>query len=227
VTGLGRRQRPALIRHPRRAQGQGLVEFAVLVPMFMLLLMGMLEFGLAFSHHQTLQYATREGARAGAALANGGGKLGCALPISSSGQSPNRDIVDPQIIAAVERVLTSDGSPVKDNLSRIPTIRIYLANADGSQNGGNVNVWSYNPGAGPVVDGKALDYSKTSEAWPACGRNSNPPAMALGVRLDYTYRLQTGLGAILGMFGPAGGTTIAMQDKTIMNINPTNLNVTP
>ena len=64
--------------------GQGLVEFAVLVPMFMLLLMGMLEFGLAFSHHQTLQYATREGARAGAALSNGGGKLGCAF-----GQSPN------------------------------------------------------------------------------------------------------------------------------------------
>ena len=143
--------------------------------MFMLLLLGMLEFGLAFSHHQTLEYATREGARAGSALANGGGKLGCGF-----GQSPNKDVVDPQIIAAVERVLTSDGSPVKDNLSRIPTIRIYLANADGSQNGGNVNVWTYNPGAGPVVDGKKLDYTLTSEAWDACNRNANPPGAGPG-----------------------------------------------
>ena len=220
MTALGRRRRPAAARpERRRAQGQGLVEFAVLVPMFMLLLMGMLEFGLAFSHHQTLQYATREGARAGSALSNGGGKLGCA-----AGQSPNKALVDPQIIAAVERVLTSDGSPVKDNLSRIPTIRIYLSNADGSQNGGNANVWSYNPGAGPIVDGKHLDYTQTSVAWDACNRNANPPAMALGVRLDYTYRMQTGLGAILGMFGQPGGGTLAMQDKTIMNINPTNLN---
>jgi hypothetical protein len=224
VTAFIRRRRPSPARpERRRTQGQGLVEFAVLVPMFMLLLMGMLEFGLAFSHHQTLQYATREGARAGSALSNGGGKLGCGDPIST-GQSPNRNLVDPQIIAAVERVLTSDGSPVKDNLSRIPTIRIYLSNADGSQNGGNVNVWSYNPGAGPLVDGKALDYSKTSEAWGACNRNANPPAMALGVRLDYTYRMQTGLGAILGMFGQPGGGTLGMQDKTVMNINPTNLN---
>ena len=61
-------------------------------------------------------------------------------------------------------------------------------------------------------------------AWDACNRNANPPAMALGVRLDYTYRMQTGLGAILGMFGQPGGGTLAMQDKTIMNINPTNLN---
>ena len=154
----------------RRAQGQGLVEFAILVPMFMLLLMGMLEFGLAFSHHQTLQYATREGARAGAALSNGGGKLGCGF-----GQSPNKAVVDPQIIAAVERVLTSDGSPVKDNLSRIPTIRIYLANANGNQNGGNVERLDLQPGRRARSSTASISTTRRPAwRWDACNRNANP-----------------------------------------------------
>ena len=227
MTALGRRRRPAIASpERRRAQGQGLVEFAVLVPMFMLLLMGMLEFGLAFSHHQTLQYATREGARAGAALSNGGGKLGC-----STGQSPNRADVDPQIIAAVERVLTSEGSPVKNNLSQIPVIKIYLADANGNQIGGSADTWTYNPGAGPSVDGKNLDYTLSSKFWDACNRNANVTttvgAMSLGVSLTYTYRMQTGMSAIMGFFGGRGATSITMNDKTVMNVNPTNLNVTP
>ena len=56
-------------------RGQGLVEFAMLVPFFLLLLLGMLEFGFAFDQNLTLEYATREGARVGSALANGGGAL--------------------------------------------------------------------------------------------------------------------------------------------------------
>ena len=51
--------------------GQGLVEFAILVPAFAILLFAMLEFGFVFSHHLTVEYATREGARVGAALGNG------------------------------------------------------------------------------------------------------------------------------------------------------------
>ncbi len=75
----------------RGARGQGLVEFAMLVPIFMLLLLGMLEFGFAFDQNLTLEYATREGARVGSALANGGGTLGCG-----AGQSPNAATVDQQ-----------------------------------------------------------------------------------------------------------------------------------
>lgn len=201
--------------------GQSLVEFAIVIPVFMLMLLGMLEFGLAFTHHQQLAYATREGARAGAALANGGGKLGCG-----NGQSPNANTVDPQIVAAVERVLTADGSPIKNNLARVPSIRIFLATSSGAE-AGPVDVWTYKKGAGPTVDGKALDYVVKSTGWAACGRTYNPPAQALGVSLQYTYELQTGLSAIFGFFGGGGGTTMAMSDKTIMNINPTNLNFVP
>ena len=69
------------------------------MPVFVLLLFGMLEFGFAFSHNLTLEYATREGARTGAALGPGTANIPCAN-------------VDEQIIAAAQRVLTSPGSPV-------------------------------------------------------------------------------------------------------------------
>ena len=49
-------------------RGQALVEFAVIVPVFLLILTGTIEFGFAFTHNLTVEYATREAARAGAAL---------------------------------------------------------------------------------------------------------------------------------------------------------------
>ena len=57
-------------------RGQAVVELALLLPVYMLLLLGMLEFGLAFDHLLSISYSTREGARVGAALTNGGGTLG-------------------------------------------------------------------------------------------------------------------------------------------------------
>ena len=99
-----------MIRRWRDGQrGQGVVEFALLVPVFMLLLLAMLEFGFVFDHTLTIQYASREGARVGSALADGGGSPGC-------------NTVDNLVIAAVTRVLTSPGSRVRIN--EIPTIRI-------------------------------------------------------------------------------------------------------
>ena len=90
-----RRQRPAPGRPERqRTQGQALVEFAILIPMFMLLLMGMLEFGLAFSHHQTLQYATREGARAGAVyLPNDPNRAFSEAKLAEIGRASSRERV--------------------------------------------------------------------------------------------------------------------------------------
>ena len=144
MTGLRsaiERSRPP--RTGERKRGQSLVEFAMIITVVMLLLLGMLEFGFLFDHHLTLEYATREGARVGAALANGGGTLGCG-----SGQSPNAANVDKQIIAAVQRVITSPGSAVVK--SRITEIRIYKANATGGVTSTFSNKWVYSAGAGTV-----------------------------------------------------------------------------
>jgi TadE-like protein len=207
-------------RRTRLQRGQGLVEFAFLLPVFLILLLGMLEFGLAFTHNLTLEYATREGARVGSALVNGGGQLGCA-----SGQSPNGADVDPLIIAAVERVLTSPGSAI--TIANIPSIRIYKSTASGSE-AGPVNVWTLTPGTGPVPPGgtQPLNFSPTSTGWQACSRTNStasPGPDSIGVSLVYSYNFTTGLKAISRFFGGGGiGPTIQMADKTVMSLNPTN-----
>jgi Flp pilus assembly protein TadG len=47
----------------RGDEGQALVEFALIVPVLMLLLVGVFEFGRAWSAHQAVTDAAREGAR--------------------------------------------------------------------------------------------------------------------------------------------------------------------
>jgi hypothetical protein len=211
------------------SRGQGLVEFAMLVPVFLVLLLGMLELGLAFTHNLTLEYSTREGARVGAALVNGGGALGCG-----AGQSPNAATVDPLIIAAVERVLTSPGSQVR--LADVSQIRIYKADGAGDQASAPptppgsptpVNVWTYRDpliAVNPTVGSQELNFYASSTAWPACGRTNStalPGPDSLGVSLAYTYRFQTGLGAIARFIGGGMGPTLQMTDRTIMALNPT------
>jgi hypothetical protein len=213
-----------VIRRRRDGQrGQGVVEFALLVPVFMLILLAMLEFGFLFDHTLTIQYASREGARVGSALVNGGGTLGCP---SSPTVSPNADTVDPLIIAAVTRVLKSPGSRV--DIAQVPTIRIYKANASGDELG-PVNVWTYSAGATAVVDGVTLtlNYSFSSALstppWPACIRfNGGASPDSIGVSLTYTYQFQTALGNVLRFFGGSGFSTVTVSDRTVMAMNPSN-----
>jgi len=185
----------------RTARGQSLVEFAVSVPVFILLLFGMLEFGFAFSHNLTLEYATREGARIGAALGPGTANTPCAQ-------------VDNQIVAGVQRVLTSPGSPVV--ISRVSSIRIYLANASGDPVGSStMNTWV--AGSGPTVDGVALIFTPSTVNWDACGRDNGSSPDSIGVSVVYSYKLISPLGIFLGM---TGTPAFQMSDRTIMALNP-------
>lgn len=47
------------------ADGSATVEFALVLPLFVMLLLGLVEFGLAIWHQEILTNASREGARAG------------------------------------------------------------------------------------------------------------------------------------------------------------------
>jgi hypothetical protein len=196
--------------------GQGLVEFSLLLPVFLILLVGMLEFGLLFDHHLSLGYASREGARVGSALVNGGGPLGCDF---AAGQSPNAANVDRQIVAAVQRVLTSPGSAVV--VPRIGELRIYRADASGNEIAGDVNVWTYSPGGGPVVDGKALDFAQQSGPWTPCERRNDSPPHSIGISLTYTYQFTTPLAGVLQVLGGNALTSLPISDRTIMAMNPT------
>jgi hypothetical protein len=204
------------LARPDRQRGQGLIEFVTILPLFAVLLLGVLELGTAFSHHTSLEYATREGARSGAALANGGGSLGCG-----AGQSPKASTVDPLIIEAVERVLTSPGSPIV--LSNVNEIRIYKSNATGGE-AGPANSWIYSPGTGPVPadNPDPLDFKPNGvQSWSACSRVNTNPADRLGVSISYTYKFTTGLTQVLSFIGVTTGPTWTLTDRTVMNLNPT------
>ncbi len=209
-------------RDPQR--GQAVYEFAILVPLFLLILLGLLEFGLAFSHDLTIEYATREGARTGAALATGSGTNSACVDASGNPTSLTASDVDPLIIAAVQRVLESPGSLVK--LSNITQVVIYQANPSGQDTGAH-NVWTYTPGAGPPVPCQAsppkLDFSQQSVGWSASSRNNVTPDH-LGVSITYNYQFTTPLGAAMNLAAHATGSAwsgLTIKDSSVMALEPT------
>jgi hypothetical protein len=204
----------------QRQDGQGLVEFAMLVPVFLLILLGMLEFGFAFNHDLTLEYATREGARAGAAMADGSQK---DTTTCGNGTTLTAANVDPLIIAAVQRVLESPGSMI--DISQVQTITIYEVTSSGNVTGLS-NVWTRTIGAGPAIPcvspTQKLDFSPPSTAgWPASLRTPGATPDSIGVRITYTYQFQSALGGILRFFGGSGWSQLTMTDATVMAIEPT------
>lgn len=195
-----------LRRRPLADQrGQALVEMTIILPVFLLVVLGTLNFGMAFDHNLTLEYATREGARTGSALGKGSSTQPCAQ-------------VDDLIVAAVERVLTSRGSPV--DLAKVTQIRIYKVTSatNGDEPAGAlVNRWIYGLNQGPTVDGQPLDFKKDAsvQTWSACSRNNGLNPDSIGVSIYYTFNFQTPLGPLLQLL------KIDMHDQTVMSLNPT------
>jgi hypothetical protein len=209
------RDRLARLRlRTRDERGQGVLELSVVLPVILLLLTGMLEFGLAYNDLLTIGYATREGSRAGAALATGGAT-------SCSGSSDPAG-VDKAIIASVERILASPGSGI--SLADVSTIRIYRAGSNGQPSGSEINVWGYSPSGGPDVDpgpGAArLSFVEQAHGWDACRRNAGSSPDSIGVQVVYAHRLTTPLAAFMEAFGGRQATTIVLRDQTVMALNP-------
>jgi hypothetical protein len=190
------------------------VEFTLIIPVFVLFLLGMLEYGFAFNHHMTLEYATREGSRTGSSLGNGGSS-NCV-----GGVDANQ--IDNQIVAAAQRILKSPGSPV--NMADISEIRLFRADSAGNQIGSQANVWRYTPGAGPDIDPTStvdkLDFSVVSTGWTVCSRNDGPTYDSIGVRILYTYRFSTPLGSLMTYLGASTLAQLSITDQTVMALNP-------
>ncbi|MEX1296784.1 MAG: TadE/TadG family type IV pilus assembly protein [Candidatus Limnocylindrales bacterium] len=204
------------MRARERQRGQGLVEFALIVPLVLLLVVSVAELGLAFGNKHTVGYGSREGARVGAALANGG------VPSCSGGADPAG--VDAAIVAAVQRILKSPGSGI--DVSNVQEIRIFLATASGDETPGVVNVWAYaGEQAGPDVDpgpgATKLDFLPQSALnWPACGRdNASDPPDSVGVTVTYRYDFITPLPDMLEAIS-GGALSLGLTETTVMALNP-------
>jgi Flp pilus assembly protein TadG len=197
-----------VIRFFTNEDAQGLIEFAlILPPLLLILVFGLVEIGTVLSVAMTMSSATREGARVASAMVNGGGALGC-----SAGESPNAATVDPNVVAAVERVLVGNGSRI--TLADLSQIRIAKSTATGSETAGLINTWNYQLNGGPVIDGQQLDFVAAGQPWQACSRNNGAPADSAVVTVTYTYRGRTPLRMLIPMFNQ-----FTMTDRAVMAMN--------
>ena len=172
-----------------------MVEFALILPLFLILLMGMLEFGIVFDHRNAMAYAVREGARVGASLGNGGSQ--------PSG-------VDPAILAAVQRGLTD---PIL--IENVTSIQIFQADTSGQPIAGKIDTYDR---SGNLIG--AAGWPATSRVPP--GLVAGAAGDSIGVSVSYAFRPQTPLGTLLGMFinGNPPYSTIPMSDKYGARLEP-------
>jgi len=196
-------------------RGQGLVEFTMIVPVVILIVISVAELGLAFGNVHTVGYGSREGARVGSALATG------RVDDCSGGSDPAG--VDTAVISAVQRILKSPGSGI--DITEVQEIRIFRATSTGSETS-DVNIWRYTgEQSGPEVDPGPgvvrIDFSPFSIAWPACQRDNNGSSVdSIGVTVTYTYRFVTPLPSVVNAIA-GGNLSLTLTETTVMALNPT------
>lgn len=201
----------------RRQRGQSLVEFALVLPIFAVLVVSIGELGLIYGKISSLGYASREGARVGSALALGDSSL-CTV----SNRDPS--LVDASLVAAVQRILRSPDAGI--NMNKIQQIRIFKADAAGHETGGLVNIWTYaGPRMGPEVDPgpgvDRIDFVPSQVVWNACSRvNSGASPDSIGVTVRYTYDFVTPMPQVLNSLS-GGRLNLTLSETTVMALNPT------
>jgi len=189
-------------RQRRRGdQGQTLVEFALALPVFVVLFMGIIEFSLAFNAVLDVNFASRN----------------AALLAAEAGNSAGGDCV---ILTAVD----GDIAPAT-TATAIKSVDIYWADGDGDLISGKVN--HYVRGGTTTcnyADGSTLvvPYTLATAGYPesircsvlnGCG-TGHPGLDNVGVTITYQYRWKTPMSAFIG--GSGSGFTIAKSNATRM-----------
>jgi hypothetical protein len=198
-------------------EGQALVEFSLIIPLMLVVVLSVAELGVIFGRLSSLGYSVREGARTGAALALGESDL-----CEPGNQDPSK--VDAVLIAAIQRILDSPDSGI--DTRDVEEIRIFKADSSGQETPGTVNIWTYaGEGLGPEVDpgpGVArIDFTAQQVDWPACQRqNSGVTPDSIGVTIRYTHEYVTPLPSIVNSFA-GGGLSLVLSETTVMALNPT------
>jgi TadE-like protein len=112
---MSRRPRSGSAARRRTRRGQALVEFALVAPAFFLVLFGIIEAGRFIFYYETLNNATREGARY--AIVNGANTLGCP----TGPPAPGTSACDPAGDDVVERVRDAAVGMIGSAISVTPT----------------------------------------------------------------------------------------------------------
>ena len=174
----------------RGHDGQTLVEFALVLPMFMFLLMSLVEYGFLYNNILTVQFASRQGVSVAATV---GGEDGADCSVLKAIEAALQSPVNRTDVSAVE-IFQSDttGAPVTGRVNRY--IRVGTLDC---------------PGTG------TQPYSLVgSEGYPQTERHDTlaEGLDLVGVHIDYTYHGITPLGAGR-TWSVSDGSTLRMEPK--------------
>jgi hypothetical protein len=187
-------RRNGLVRGGRRGRtregGQGLVEFAMALPIFVLLLMSMIEYGFLYNNILTVQYAARQG-------------------VSAAAEAGAGDGVDCTILKAIEAALT-----VPIDKTKITYVDIFQSDSDGDPVPGVVNHYTR---TGVLDCPGSVDQPYTligGEGYPQATRHD---AIAdgldiVGVKIGYLYNGITPIGSGRS-WSVSDGATLRMEPR--------------
>ncbi len=170
--------------------GQGLVEFSLVMPIFMTLLMGVIEFGFLYNGLLTVQFAARQG-------------------VSAAAQAGGVDGADCSILDAVEKALS-----VPIDHDRVEFVEIFQSDAAGDVVPGIVN--RYERGGTLDCPGTGTQpYTMVGvEGYPQIERHDalSEGLDVIGVRVGYQYLGITPV-ALGRSWDLADGATLRMEPK--------------
>lgn len=171
----------------RRGRGQALVEFAMIAPLFFLLLLSIIEFGRAVYYIQILNNAAREGARY--AIVHGNEST------DPSGPPPGYP-------------LTTNADPFAHAVKE--TVRTYAIGVIGNVGTADfvVTVCYIQPAAGPIYE--CPDNNAGNDMGTGNNGRSNPPQ---NVNVTVKYAFKPLLAALIPLppFTLSGGSTLVIN----------------
>lgn len=210
--GIARLDRSARHRGHQSERGQTLIEFAIVIPVFLLFFTGLVEFALAFNADLDTNYASRAGGLVAA-------------------EAGNQSSADCLILSAIEQTY---GAPA--DARDITSVDIQRTNPSGT----NVYATSSYTRSGSTTctraDGSTLTvpYSASSSGYPPAQRcnilgPSGCPTMSparatvdtVAVQITYAYPWHTPLRSVVTALGGPGATAgLTFTERNVFRMEP-------
>jgi len=193
-----------ILRNKHNERGQALAEFGLVFPVFILLVIGLIEFALAFNANLAINFASRE----------------ATLVAAESGSD---SISDCRILETIENSVDNPA-----DAARIGQVRIYRAGINGNElaanvyaRGGNITCTFWD---GIEDQEITVNYTLLQENYPAADRCNQlagcdgEPLDTIGVAINYTHSWVTPIAGIVSLSGDGFTFTIsnAMRMEPIL-----------
>jgi Flp pilus assembly protein TadG len=204
-----------------RGRGQTLVEFALVLPLFMVLLMGVIEFGFMFNATLAINFASRN----------------ASLIAAEAGSQLTADCA---ILSKIEQDVGAPLDKTKTGTSGIQSVTIYKADRAGNATAAQ-NV--YDRSGSMVCDGftpNTVPYTLATNGYPVgqapgvtgfpgypgsrcdvlSGCSATIPMDSIGVKIVYRYYFHTPLRSLVSFLPGASGGFLDFTWSNVMRMEP-------